>query len=177
MSSEHSPTSLSAIFGAEGQLLSRLLRVFQLDDSVYAEIQDDVAAIPQAFVIVIATSVLVGLGQASLHGMFLGIASACVLWLVATGLLWLAGSIVVGDRTDYVPLLRCTGFAYAWFSLMLFGSLPLVGWIVGWAAVALCFTSLVIATRRILETTTGQALGICAVALGLPVLIARCLGA
>ena len=72
------------------------------------------------------------------------------------------------DGADYGLLLRCTGFAYAWFALLVGYSLPLVGPLFAWAGVLLSFASLVIATREVLATETPRAFAICVIALGVP---------
>ena len=64
--------ALAELFQPERRLLARLAAVFRLDPQVYEEIQTDKAAIPQAFALVIATSILTGLGQGSIPGLFLG---------------------------------------------------------------------------------------------------------
>jgi len=143
--------------------------VIRFDSRVYGEIQGDAHAIPQAIAVVIVTSVLTGLGQISLPLIFLWTALAMLNWLVVTALIWAVGQLAVESSPDYGRLLRATGFAYAWFALLVGYSLPLVGPLFAWAGVALSFASLVIATREVLATETPRAFAICVIALGLPV--------
>ena len=87
-----------------------------------------------------------------------------------TALIWAVGGLAVEGGVDYARLLRCTGFAYAWFALLVGYSLPLVGPLFAWAGVLLSLASLVIATREVLATDTARAFAICVLALGLPLM-------
>lgn len=159
--------ALAQLLHPERRLLARLRAVLRLDASVYDEIQGDLAAIPQAFALVIGTSILTGAGQ-GFPGAFLGIVITIAVWLVATFLIWAVGALWLRPDVDYSRLLRCTGFAYCWFALLIGYGLPFVGWVFGPSAVALCFTSLVLATRSVLRVSTQRALVACAIALGTP---------
>jgi hypothetical protein len=161
-------SALSVLFHAERRLAARLRGVIRFDGQIYREIGADVHAIPQAFACVVATSVLVGLGQSSLRLIFLFTALAMLQWLVVTALIWTVGRFAVESGADYAKLLRCTGFAYVWFALLVGYSLPLVGPLFAWAGVLLSLASLMIATREVLSTDGPRAFAICLVALGLP---------
>ena len=170
-SSSEPKSALAELFAPDRRLLARLAAVFRLDPEVYDDIQADRAAIPQAFALVIATSILTGLGQGSIPGLFLGIVVSIAIWLVATLLVWGVSVFWVSSEVDYSRLLRCTGFAYTWFALLLGYSLPYVGWIFGWGALGFCLTSLVLASRQVLQVSWQRALAICSIALGLPLLL------
>ena len=161
-------STLSVLFRAERRLAERLQGVIRFEPAIYREIQGDAHAIPQAIAVVIATSVLAGLGRNSMPLIFLWTALAMLQWLVITALIWAVSRLAVEGGADYARLLRCTGFAYVWFALLVGYSLPLVGPLFAWAGVGLSLASLVIATREVLETGTARALGICVIALGLP---------
>ncbi|HXX48809.1 MAG TPA: hypothetical protein VEN47_11300 [Myxococcota bacterium] len=161
---------IGALLERERRFLVRLESVVRFQRGIYREIELDPHAIPQAFAVVIATAVLVGLGQGSLVGIFLGLGGAIALWIAATLLIWGVGRFAVGTHVELTRLLRCTGFAYLWFGLMLFASLPLLGALFAWAAVALALASLVVAAREVFETDTARALLVCGVALGVPLL-------
>ena len=169
------PTGKRGLFAElihpEGRLLPRISGVFRLDPRVYSEIADDPGAIPQAFAVVIATSIVVGLGQLSLAGTFIGMAWTIAMWLLIAGLIWGAGAVAVGERSHYAPLLRCLGFAYAWFVLFIGFELPLVGGLFGAAAFGLCLVSNVLAVRQVMGISTIHAVAICAAALGIPPLL------
>src|SRR5262245_51849400 len=103
--------------------------------------------------------------------MFVELGVSIVRWMAVTGLIWVVGLATTGSTADFARLLRCTGFAYVWFALLLFGGFPVIGTLCAWGAVILSFVSLVIATRVVLETDTSRALLICALALGVPLLV------
>ncbi len=173
MADREKPTSagvLQELLREEAQLLPRLARVFRLDPSVYAEVEADPAALPAAFAVVIATVVLVGLGAPSFAGIFLGIAGAIFVWGVTAALVWAVSAFVAPEPTDYVRLLTCLGFAYAWNALALGASLPLFGFLFEWGALVLWAIAFVQATRQVLGLPTEHAVGVCAVALGAPLL-------
>ena len=161
-------SALAVLFRAERRLADRLQGVIRFEPRIYREIQSDAQAIPQALAVVIVTSVLAGLGQNSLPLIFLWTALAMLNWLVVTALIWAVGQLAIEGRPDYGRLLRCTGFAYAWFALLVGYSLPLVGPLFAWAGVLLSSASLVIATREVLATETPRAFAICVIALGVP---------
>ena len=79
---------LAELAHAEARFLPRAWGVLRFDPEAYTEIEADSGAIPQAFAVVIATSVLIGLGRGSLTGMFLGIAASLALWMVGAALIW-----------------------------------------------------------------------------------------
>jgi len=162
-------SALSVLFRAEGRLVERLNGVMRFDPAIYREIQGDSNAIPQAVAVVIVTSVLAGLGQNTLPMIFLWTSLAMLQWAVITALIWAVGRLAVEGTADYAHLLRCTGFAYAWFALLVGSSIPLIGPLFAWAGVLLSLASLVVATREVLATDTTRALVICVIALGLPV--------
>ncbi len=167
---------ISGLLERERRLIPRLEGVARFDPAIYREIENDPHAIPQSIAVVVATAVLIGLGQGSLAAVFMGLAGAIVLWMAATGLIWGVGRASVESHVDFSKLLRCSGFAYAWFSLLLFASLPILGGLFAWAAVGLLLASLVVATREVLEIDTNRAVMICGVALGVPLVVLIWLG-
>jgi hypothetical protein len=76
---------------------------------------------------VLGASLLAGLGQGTIAGIFLGVAGALVVWAFSSALVWMAAIPVLGRTADYAIVLRCLGFAYAWNSLAILGFLPLIG--------------------------------------------------
>ncbi len=162
-------TALGGLFRADRRLAERLHGVIRFDPAIYREIQADPHAIPQAVAVVVATSLLIGLGRNRLPIVFLWTALAMLNWVAITALIWAVGRLAV-ERAEYAQLLRCTGFAYAWFALLVGASLPLIGPLFAWGGVLLSFASLVVATREVLATDGPRAFAICALALGLPLL-------
>ena len=164
-------TFLTELLREERRLIPRLAGVFRFDEAVYREIDDDPSAIPGAFAVVLATSILAALGQGSLPAILLGIVGALFVWVLSSGLLWGAAALVVDTPPDYARLLRCLGFPYAWNVVAIGAFLPGVGPLVEWAALGLWGYSLFLAIRTILGVSMNEALGICGAALLPPVLL------
>ncbi len=155
----------------EGRLVPRLAGVFRFEPAVYAELENDPNALPISFVVVIGTALVVGVGAPSFPGVFLAIAQALIYWGTVTAIVLGIASLVADTTPDYVVLLRCLGFAYAWQVVAVGGSLPLVGPLFWWAALVLWAIALVQATRQVTRLSTEKALGVCAAALLLPLVL------
>jgi len=168
---ETGPGVIGGLLERERRLIPRLEGVLFFKGEVYREIEADPHAIPQSMAVVVATSVLAALGQGGPVSIFIGLAGAILLWMAATSLVWVVARYAVDAPVEFSKLLRCTGFAYAWFALELLTALPLVGEIFAWLAVALVLSSFVVATREVLEIDTSRAALICAVALGVPMVV------
>jgi hypothetical protein len=162
---------IGALLERERRFLVRLERVVRFDPAIYREIEADPHAIPQAFAVVIGVAILSALGQGTIIGLFAGLGGSILVWMIVTLLIWSVGRLVVGTHVELSRLLRCTGFADLWFGLMLFASLPLLGALFAWGAVALSLASLVVATRQVFETDTPKASLVCGIALGVPLLV------
>jgi hypothetical protein len=159
---------LTELLREEARLIPRLGGVFRFEASVYREIEADPNAIPAAFTVVLATSVLAGFGRTSLAGVFLGVALAVLFWAICSGLIWAVAAVVLGRVPDYARLIRCLGFAYAWNALSICALLPWIGSLIEWAAALLWTASAVVATREALETTPNQVFLICVLAFAFP---------
>ena len=170
---ETRPGLIGGLLERERRLIPRLEGVLYFKPEVYREIESDHHAIPQSIAVVVATSVAVALGQGGLGAVsiFLGLAGSIVLWVSATSLLWVVARFAVDAPVAFSKLLRCTGFAYAWFALEIFAGIPKLGDLFAWAAVGLVLASFVVATREVLEVDTSRAALICAVAIGVPLLV------
>jgi hypothetical protein len=164
------------------QWLSRIARVMRLDPTVFEEVEHDHSAGPQAFAVVLTSSLAGGAGNLAAAWLLEGSpASPAVLLIEAAGFVvaWIAWSFVtlaVGTTcfrgcADMGEMQRALGFAAAPGILML---LPGLGTIVGipWALVAM-----VIAVRQALDMDTRRALGtvaVSAVVMALVLLPAGC---
>lgn len=164
------------------QWISRIVRVLRLDATVFEEVEHDHSAGPQAFAVVLASSLAAGLGNMGAAWLLEGeAASPAVLVIEAAGFVvaWIAWSfatLAVGTTcfrgcADMGEMQRALGFAAAPGLLM---ALPGLGTIVGvpWALAAM-----VIAVRQALDMDTGRALGtvaVSAVVMALVLLPAGC---
>lgn len=165
------PGLLGELIHPEGTLLPRISGVFRLDPKIYEDIAGDPYCIPQAVAVVLLTALVVGIGSASLAGLFIGVAWALATWFLVALILWAAATLVLGGHHHYAALLRCLGFSYAWFALFVGYELPFVGWLFGWAAVGFCALSSVLATRAVFEVSTRRAAAVCITALAVPLIL------
>ncbi|MFI5317140.1 MAG: hypothetical protein ACHQ6T_15675 [Myxococcota bacterium] len=170
------PGLIGALLERERRLIPRLEGVLRFERAIYREIAGDPHAIPQSVAVVFGTAVLAALGQGSIVSIFVGLGGVIVVWMAATGLIWAVARGVTRAPIDFSRLLRCSGFAYVWFALLLFAGAPAVGWLFAWAALGLSLASLVVATREVLEIDSGRAALVCAVALGVPIAVLLWIG-
>lgn len=162
---------LTELLRAEARFFPRIAAVLRFDAAIYAEIQADAQAIPQAFAAVIATSLLIGLGQGGVAALFLGVAAALASWLIVAAAIWGVATLATDREVGFPSLMRCLGFAYVWSAAHIGDSLPLIGVLFGWVAVAATCFSLVLATRQVVGVSTQRAAAICAVSLGAPLVL------
>ena len=90
------------------------------------------------------------------------------MWLLVSGLVWSVGAIVVGERSHFAALVRCLGFAYAWFVLFIGYELPWIGGLFGLAAFGLTLLSNALAVRAVMSLSLERAVALCLGALFLP---------
>ncbi len=156
------------LLAVEAELVDRITRVFRFDESVYQEVEEDPHAIPQATLVVMATSVLIGLGQGSIAAAFLGIAGGIIAWLVTCTTIWAVGMLFTGEPAEYTRMLRGLGFAFAWNALMIISWFPILGTLLQWIGFLAWFGSMILAVRQGLQTSTPQAALIAVIALCMP---------
>jgi len=136
-------------------MLERILRVFKLDRTVFAEVEHDESATTQAatvVAIVAALSVigtiiqmlfsLVRGGKPDIGGMILSVVVTFVItfinWAVWSGVTYLVGTKLFKGEATFGEMLRVIGFAYA---PQMLGIVPCIGGIVGgiWSLIASYF--------------------------------------
>jgi len=136
-------------------MLERILRVFKLDRTVFAEVEHDESATSQAAIvvaIVAALSVigtiiqmlfsLVRGGKPDIGGMILSVVVTFVItfinWAVWSGVTYLVGTKLFKGEATFGEMLRVIGFAYA---PQMLGIVPCIGGIIGgiWSLIASYF--------------------------------------
>jgi hypothetical protein len=150
-------------------LTHRLVGAAALDAGTYEEIEADRAATPQAFVIVLASSVATGIGAIGLggpNGQILLMSVAALLGWAAWALLILQiGSRLLPEpatRVDVMELLRTIGFASAPGLFRVFGVLPALTIPVFVITSVWMLVAMVVAVRQALDfTSTARALAVC----------------
>jgi hypothetical protein len=156
----------------------RMLRAASLQADIYEEVEADRSSIRQATLVVLMASVAAGLGAwlrtlsgHDLSGAGLPLATYLAVVVLESPLVWLASgalaymvgvTFLAGPETesDYLEVLRTTGFAFTPGILSAFGWLPDP---FGLGALALArlwiLVAFVIALRQALDFTTLRALG------------------
>jgi hypothetical protein len=163
--------------------LRRLSGAALLDAATYEEIEADPSATPQAFAVVVLSSLAAGIGLNGARGAEATLAFfvvASVLALAAWGTFALITLHVgyrmlpaAGTRSNAGELLRTLGFAAAPGVIQVFALFSPAPIAVCAVAFAWTIAASVVAVRQALDfTSTRRALAVCLVAWGLPLAIA-----
>ena len=138
-------------------MLNRVFRALKLDADLYEEVEHDSQYLPEAALIVVATSLLAGFGgwiSGSFVAGFISLALTGLLgWFVWSGVTLIVGTRIFGGTANYGEMLRVLGYANAPLALAI---VPWVGLLVGslWALVAS-----IVALRQGLDFTLRKAIG------------------
>jgi hypothetical protein len=149
---------------------SRLARVISLDSDVYGELAADTTATGPAILVVVAVALAEGFGSSG-AGLLVGVADGCLRWLLWT-LSIVVAARAMGISAELGPLFRALGFAAAPLALAVLEPLPWLGaffWVAKWV---LGVSAFVLAVGRLLAVETGQAVVLCAIGLGVALLLA-----
>ncbi len=148
----------------------RVIGAARLDVHTYEEVEADTTAFPQAWNVVMLSSVAAGIGAAGREGtpgLLVGTVAALVSWLLWAWLAYFIGTRILPTpqtQADWGQLLRTTGFAAAPGVFRLVGVVPeltalvfLITWI--WM-----LATFVIAVRQALDyTSTWRAIAVCSI--------------
>ena len=138
-------------------MLNRVFRALKLDADLYEEVEHDSQYLPEAALIVVATSLLAGFGgwiSGSFVAGFISLVLTGLLgWFVWSGVTLIVGTRIFGGTANYGEMLRVLGYANAPLALAI---VPWAGLLVGslWALVAS-----IVALRQGLDFTLGKAIG------------------
>jgi hypothetical protein len=159
----------------------RLLGAARLDVQIYEEVEADETALGQAMGVVILSSVAAGVGSSGygVLGFFVGTVGALIAWFVWAGITSFVGTRLLPEpqtESDIGELLRTTGFSAAPGLLRIFGIVPVVGWLVSFAAGIWMLVAMIVAVRQALDyKSTARAVGVCLI--GFVVYVALYVGA
>ena len=166
-------------------LLQRLIGAAALDAAIYEEVEGDASALPQAFAIVIASSLAAGIGARGLttvtvSGVLLYSAIALVSWAAWALITFEIGARLMPEpqtRVDVGQLLRTIGFAATPGLLRILGVMPAVALPVFIATSVWMLLAMIVAVRQALDyQTTRAAVAVCALGWVLAIAIALVLG-
>jgi len=170
---------------ARNTLVQRLIGAAALDAAIYEEVEGDASALPQAFAIVIASSLAAGIGARGLttvtvSGVLLYSAIALVSWAAWALITFEIGARLMPEpqtRVDVGQLLRTIGFAATPGLLRILGIMPAVAWPVFVVTSVWMLLAMIVAVRQALDyRTTRAAVAVCALGWVLAIAIALVLG-
>ncbi len=136
---------------------ARLTGAAMLDVRIYEEVEADRAAMTQAILVVVLSSLAAGVAPAIAlrgWGLLAGVAPALIGWLLWTWLTYLIGTRLMpgpATRAGWGELLRTTGFASAPGILRVLAVIPLLGWLVYLVVAVWMLIAYVIAVRQALD--------------------------
>jgi hypothetical protein len=162
--------------------MERAIGAAKLDPAIYEEVEHDPNAMSQAVTIVVIVALAAGIGAATkgLLAIVFGVILSLVGWCVWAAITWLVGTRLFGtDQTeaDFGQLFRTLGFAATPGVLQIFGIIPGIGMVIGFAASIWQLVAMVIAVRQALDyDSTGRAIMVCLVGFVVYLAIAVVLG-
>ena len=140
-------------------LVSRMSRALLLDVSLFEEVESDKSASGQAFIVVIAASVIAGLGSVAAGGIA-GLIAAILLsissWAIWAWLNYFIGTKLLAEpqtEANWGQLARCMGFAYSPRLFLLLALIPFAPLqvFVSLAVVLWLGAAMVVAVRQALD--------------------------
>jgi hypothetical protein len=142
----------------------------RLDPAVYEEVEHDESATSQALLVVVLSSVAVGIGSigAGIDALIYALVGGLVAWVAyACVAYWVGTNWFKGPETSATPgeLLRTLGFASSPRVLLILLIVPVLGWLVFFAVFIWTLITTVIAIRQALDFDTGRAIATAAVSL------------
>ncbi len=156
-------------------IISRVMRVFMFDLTVFQEVEDDKTATQQAWVVVVIAAVASGIGSA-IGSLIAGSGfGSFVLGLILTPILSVLGYFLwafvtywVGvnmfqAQTDFEEMQRVIGFAYAPNVVGILGFIPCVGWLISLAGSLYALVLSVMAVKEGLDVDMGKAIVTCVI--------------
>lgn len=160
-------------------LTVRMIRAARLDPRLYEEVEQDAAALPQAIIVVVLTSVAAGLACASGGFALVAFNALRVLvgWYLWAYLLYLIGTRLFPEpqtHADQSELLRTLGFATAPGVICILGIVPSLSQHAFLVASLWILAATVVAVRHALDYSgTFRAFGVCAIGAGVLLLASR----
>jgi hypothetical protein len=126
----------------------------------YEEVEADQTATGQAAGVVALVAVAQAIGGAGEggFGIFAGVMSALLGWLLWAGITYLIGAKVFGGTATWGELLLTIGFAQTPGVLHVLGLIPVLGGLIRFGVVIWVLIAGIIAIRQALDISTGKAI-------------------
>ena len=126
----------------------------------YEEVEADHTATGQAAGVVALVAIAQAIGSAGegSFGIFAGVISALLGWLLWAGITYLIGAKLFGGTATWGELLRTIGFAQTPGVLYVLGLIPVLGGIIRFGVAIWVLIAGIIAIRQALDINTGKAI-------------------
>ena len=126
----------------------------------YEEVEADHTATGQAACVVALVAIAQAIGGAGEggFGIFAGVISALLGWLLWAGITYLIGAKLFGGTATWGELLRTIGFAQTPGVLYVLGLIPVLGGIIRFGVAIWVLIAGIIAIRQALDINTGKAI-------------------
>jgi hypothetical protein len=126
----------------------------------YEEVEADHTATGQAAGVVALVAIAQAIGGAGEggFGIFAGVISALLGWLLWAGITYLIGAKLFGGTATWGELLRTIGFAQTPGVLHVLGLIPVLGGIIRFGVAIWVLIAGIIAIRQALDINTGKAI-------------------
>jgi hypothetical protein len=126
----------------------------------YEEVEADHTATGQAAGVVALVAIAQAIGGAGEggFGIFAGVISALLGWLLWAGITYLIGAKLFGGTATWGELLRTIGFAQTPGVLYVLGLIPVLGGIIRFGVAIWVLIAGIIAIRQALDINTGKAI-------------------
>lgn len=140
-------------------IVDRMKGAAMLDVNTYEEVEADVNATGQAFVVVIIVAICAAIGGANegVGGIIVGPIMAVLAWLGWSAVTMLVGTRLFGGTAYMGELLRTLGFAQAPGVLLILGIIPFFGRLIAVAVSIWQLVCVIVAIRQALDFSTGKA--------------------
>lgn len=147
-------------------LVQKMISAAKLDVALYENVEADQNATTQAMTVVIISALCAGIGaiRSGVMAVVISIIAALIGWVIWAFLCYFIGTKMLPEaqtKADLGELLRTTGFAQSPGVLRIFGIIPIIGWLISFAAAIWMLIATVIAVRQALDyTSTGRAIAV-----------------
>ena len=157
-------------------LSQRMIGAAKLDVHIYEEVEGDTNATGQALMVVVLSSIAVGIGSlmpnmagppplGGFPGLLTGTVTALTGWFIWAFLVYLIGTKLIPEpntRSDVPELLRTIGFSASPGLLRVLGLVPVLGPVIIFSVNIWMLIAMVVAVRQALDyESTGRAIGVC----------------
>jgi hypothetical protein len=156
-------------------VLDRAIRATKLDAELYEEVEANPALNQEALMVVVAASVLSGIGSmidatllppeipiefrpSPVGSLLFGVISGVLGYYVWSYVTYFVGTRLMDGTSDPGEMLRAIGYAQAPRALGVFAFIPVLGGLIALAGGLLTLAAGVVAVRQALDFTTGKAI-------------------